>query len=235
MLTILLIAMVIGAIPAAIASSKGQNFFLWYVYGVLLFIVALIHSLVLPPVMQQVQDQRALQMGELRRCPACAELVRRQAVVCRFCGRDLPPLTASDAPAARQPAVRSPAETQKENNRLLIGFGVFVVVAGLLVLAVSSTSNSPPAPLTNPVASTPDPGAPAVIFSRYCPAVLVVAQRQYFELTHYVQTRGEARRAGGSLQCGAIRRHRVVWISFLVTCGNATTDCVSVTDAQPRP
>lgn len=44
---ILLIAAVIGVIPAFIAQSKGRNFLLWYVYGVALFIIALIHSLLL--------------------------------------------------------------------------------------------------------------------------------------------------------------------------------------------
>jgi hypothetical protein len=28
---------------------------------------------------------------EERKCPFCAEMVRREAKVCRFCGRDLPP------------------------------------------------------------------------------------------------------------------------------------------------
>jgi hypothetical protein len=43
------ICAVIGCIPAAIAHSKGQNFFVWWLYGALLFIVALIHSLMLKP------------------------------------------------------------------------------------------------------------------------------------------------------------------------------------------
>ena len=44
---ILVAALFLGLIPAAIASSKGRSFGLWYLYGVALFIVALIHSLVL--------------------------------------------------------------------------------------------------------------------------------------------------------------------------------------------
>jgi rRNA maturation endonuclease Nob1 len=31
--------------------------------------------------------------GELRRCPHCAELVRQEAKVCRFCGREIVPPT----------------------------------------------------------------------------------------------------------------------------------------------
>ncbi|MDC9598786.1 MULTISPECIES: hypothetical protein [Xenorhabdus] len=40
-------AALIGLIPAALANSKGRNFFAWWVYGTLLFIVALIHAFVL--------------------------------------------------------------------------------------------------------------------------------------------------------------------------------------------
>jgi hypothetical protein len=39
--------LVIALIPAKIASSKGEDFAKWYCYSVLLFIVALIHSMIL--------------------------------------------------------------------------------------------------------------------------------------------------------------------------------------------
>ena len=37
--------------------------------------------------------------GKLRKCPICAELVRREAVKCRFCGSDLPTLTGREEQA----------------------------------------------------------------------------------------------------------------------------------------
>lgn len=43
----LAVAAVLGLIPASIAKKKGRSFGLWWLYGWLLFIVALIHSLVI--------------------------------------------------------------------------------------------------------------------------------------------------------------------------------------------
>ncbi len=44
---ILIIAVIIGLLPAFIAKSKGGNFFLWWLYGAAIFIVALPHSLIM--------------------------------------------------------------------------------------------------------------------------------------------------------------------------------------------
>jgi len=90
----LVLLLIIAVIPAAIASNKGRNFFAWYVYGILLWIVALIHALVLKPDMRAM-DERRLATGEMRKCPHCAELVKQEATVCRYCQRSLTPLLPS--------------------------------------------------------------------------------------------------------------------------------------------
>lgn len=38
---------IVGWIPAIIAQRKGRSFFLWWIYGGALFIIALIHSLLI--------------------------------------------------------------------------------------------------------------------------------------------------------------------------------------------
>ncbi|MBB4191794.1 cation transport ATPase [Rhizobium aethiopicum] len=44
---VLIIAVIIGLLPAAIAQSKGRSFVLWWFYGAAIFIVALPHALLM--------------------------------------------------------------------------------------------------------------------------------------------------------------------------------------------
>ena len=50
---ILVPATLIGLVPAFIAKSKGRNFILWWIYGIGLFIIAIIHVFVIKSTNQQ--------------------------------------------------------------------------------------------------------------------------------------------------------------------------------------
>ncbi|MBZ9741026.1 MULTISPECIES: hypothetical protein [unclassified Mesorhizobium] len=80
---VLIIAVLIGLIPAAIARSKGKSFVAWWIYGAALFIVALPHALLMRSD-QGAIESKALSTG-MKKCPSCAELIKSEAKVCRYC------------------------------------------------------------------------------------------------------------------------------------------------------
>lgn len=77
-------ALVLGLLPAGIAQGKGASFFPWYAYGVLLFPIALIHSLVM-----RETDEALIGRGRAKRCPHCQSLITPAATVCKHCSRDV--------------------------------------------------------------------------------------------------------------------------------------------------
>ncbi|EPZ0269499.1 zinc ribbon domain-containing protein [Serratia sp. IR-2025] len=87
LIAILISCAIIGCIPAAIASSKGRSFGEWWLYGALLFIVALIHSLCIKKDQKAIED--SLLSDGFAKCPYCAELVKKEALKCKHCGSDI--------------------------------------------------------------------------------------------------------------------------------------------------
>jgi hypothetical protein len=102
-LELLIFLPLLALIPALIAKSKGRSFGAWYVYGLLLWIVAFVHSLFLS-VDQKALDARATSTGENRKCPHCAEIIKSEARVCKHCGRDVPPSSDATAIEVSKPA-----------------------------------------------------------------------------------------------------------------------------------
>lgn len=80
-------------VPACIATYKGRSGWGFFVFSILLTpLIGLLLILVLQPTQEKL-EQRQLISGETRKCPSCAEVIKGEAKICRFCGRDMPVVT----------------------------------------------------------------------------------------------------------------------------------------------
>lgn len=73
------------------------------------------------------------QARDTKKCPFCAELIKKEATVCRYCGRDLPPVEAATVAAAPAPRTSPLSPGSKAFVFLAIGILALVVVLSLFL------------------------------------------------------------------------------------------------------
>ena len=75
--------LIMAAVVALVASAKGRSGGLWFVYGLVIWPIALIHAVVITKDVAAIEKEKQKE-GKMR-CPNCADWVYKEAKTCPHC------------------------------------------------------------------------------------------------------------------------------------------------------
>lgn len=86
----ILIWIICGVIAAAIGSSNGENGCSWFGIGIILGPLGVILSFFAKGKEQKEREKAKKGYSSIYKvCPMCAEIIKKEAIVCKHCGSNL--------------------------------------------------------------------------------------------------------------------------------------------------
>lgn len=140
-----------AVVAGIIAGSRGRSGFGYFALSLVVSpLIGIILAVALPNLRPSIE--REAELADTRDCPHCAERIKKGASVCRFCGRDVSPLTLA-------PARNYSLSTGKPEK---VAF--FMAMAFIALLAMAAYAFWPWTPQQKPpVVALPAAAPPATI------------------------------------------------------------------------